>query len=86
MAGLASQLEPGQGPQARLGGWSWESGPQGECQIQQKWGESGFRRRWGTGALDTLGWGSQGGIFQGLAWLQASPLDRDLFEPVSKGL
>lgn len=32
-------------------------------------GGAGFRRRWGTGALDMLGWGSQGGIFQDLAWL-----------------
>lgn len=65
MAGLASQLEPGQGPQARLvGGWSWESGPQGERQIQQKWGGQALGEA-GHGGFGYAGLGESRGHISG---------------------
>ena len=47
------------GSPGRAAGGSGESGPQGECQIQQKWGWGGWLwEQEGHGCLDTVGWGS----------------------------
>lgn len=36
--------------------------------------------------MDTWGWGRWRGTVSGLPWLQAMPLDGELFRSVSKGL